>query len=218
MSQPYPPDRAGSRSADQRGQDFDDGYSAWQPVAGKPGPQRAQPMPTLASAQYPAYTASRIPASPHAPSKRHEDRGERRSRWPAAVLLVALLLTLIASTSVVLAKPTVCPGAFCVQANHFLHRHLTFLGPASNANVLQVTPGTLTIQATTGSSTNLSVQVSNSGTDSAVWHASASVGWLTITPSSGTLASWSHSNPECGCQPARRKTRQLFRPGKGRNS
>ncbi len=188
VGQPYPPDRAGSRSVDQHGQDFDDGYSAWQPVAGKPGPQRAQPMPTLASAQYPAYTDSRMPASPHAPTKRHEDSGERKSRWPAAVLLVALLLALIASTSIVLAKPTVCPGTFCVQANHFLHRHLTFLGPAGNANVLQVTPGTLTIQATAGSSTNLSVQVSNSGTDSAVWHASASVGWLTITPSNGTIA------------------------------
>lgn len=188
VGQPYSPERAGSRPASSRGQDFDNGYSSWQPAPGKPGLQRAQPMPTLASSQYSAYSANRAPAPPHAPSQGRVDHGVRKRRWPAVVLLVALALALVGSTGVVLAAPAACPGTFCVQANHFLHRHLTFLGPASNANVLQVVPGTLTIQATAGSSTNLNVQMSNSGADSAVWHASASVGWLTITPSSGTLA------------------------------
>lgn len=115
------------------------------------------------------------------------DSAPRKRRLPAIVLLVVLLVALVGSTGVVLAKPTLCPGTFCTQANHFLHTHLTFLGPPPNANVLQVTPSTLTVHAISGSSTNLNVQVSNSGTDSAVWHATADVAWLTISPSHGTL-------------------------------
>lgn len=112
----------------------------------------------------------------------------RKRRWPSMLLLVVLLLTLATSTGIVLVKPSLCPGTICVQANHFLHRHLSFLGPATYAHVFLATPATLDIHAVAGSSTNLNVQVSNNGTDSAVWRASASVGWITITPSSGTLA------------------------------
>ncbi|HKT39815.1 MAG TPA: hypothetical protein VJR48_15680, partial [Ktedonobacterales bacterium] len=57
-----------------------------------------------------------------------------------------------------------------------------------NANILQATPKTLTVQAISGSSTNLNIQVNNSGTDPAVWQATASVGWLSISPRNGTLA------------------------------
>ena len=128
----------------------------------------------------PAQPDSRIP---------HVAREPHKRRWPSLVLLVALLLALVGGFGVVLAKPSICPGAFCVQANRFLHRNLTFLGPIPNANVLQATPSTLTVQAITGSSTNMNVQVNNSGTDPAPWQASSSVAWLTITPSSGTLVS-----------------------------
>lgn len=184
---PYTAERPGARPANRQGQAANNGRAQ---VAGRPGAQRAQPMPTLASVHQPAYTAARMPPPPRAPAPQPvRVEQQRKRRWPVTVLLVALLLTLVVSTGVILAKPTACPGTACVQANHFLHRHLTFLGPASNANVLQVTPGTLTVNAVAGSSTNLNVQVSNSGTDPAQWHASASVGWLTITPSSGTLAS-----------------------------
>lgn len=191
-SRSYAPDRPPSRPAGGRGPaDASDGRSYWQPAVGNPGPQRAQPMPTLASAHQPAYTANRMAPPPAARSRAvRQDERERpkRRRWPWTLFLLALLLVLVGGTGVVLVKPTVCPGTVCSQANHFLRAHLTFLGPAPNANVLHATPDTLSVQAITGSSTNLNVQISNAGTDSAVWHATASVGWLTITPASGTLA------------------------------
>jgi len=98
------------------------------------------------------------------------------------------MLALVGGVGIVLAKPTVCPGTICVQANRFLHKNLTFLGPIPNANILHATPTILTVQAVSGSSTNQNVQVNNSGTDPAVWHATASVAWLSISPRSGTLA------------------------------
>ena len=190
-NQPYAPDRTPSRPAGPRGSAAaNDGRSYWQPAVGNPGSQRAQPMPTLASAHQPAYTASRIPPppAPRGRAARQDDRERPRRRWPMAVFLLVLLLVLVGGTGVVLVKPTVCPGTVCSQANHFLRSHLTFLGPAPNANVLHATPDTLSVKAIAGSSTNLNVQINNTGTDSAVWHATASVGWLTITPASGSLA------------------------------
>ncbi len=144
-------------------------------------------MPTLASAHYPAFAASRMPGQPDSrvPYKASEPR---KRLWPRLVLLAVLVLALVGGLGVVLAKPTACPGTVCVQANRFLHKNLTFLGPIPNANILQATPNALTVQAISGSSTNLNVQVNNSGTDPAVWHATASVAWLNITPRSGTLA------------------------------
>ncbi|HEX6544200.1 MAG TPA: protein kinase [Ktedonobacterales bacterium] len=159
------------------------------PAMGKPGRQRGQPMPTLASAHLAAFPANQMhaPSKASRPSMGRERGAQRKRRWPTVLVLFVLLLTLVTGTGVVLAKPAMCPGSVCTQANTFLHRHLPFLGPPPNANVLQATPGALTIRAIAGSSTNLTVQVSNSGTDSAVWHATASVPWLTITPNSGTL-------------------------------
>jgi uncharacterized membrane protein len=104
------------------------------------------------------------------------------------MLLLVVALMLVGSTGIVLAKPTLCPGTICTQANIFLHHHIGFLGPVPNANVLQVTPSSLTVHATAGSSTNLNVQVLNSGTEVAKWHASSTVAWLTISPGSGSLA------------------------------
>ncbi|HEU5349667.1 MAG TPA: protein kinase [Ktedonobacterales bacterium] len=196
---PYAPGRPPAKAGGQRVQPANDGRSYWQPAVGNPGAQRAQPMPTLASVHHaalppnrgqapsPSRAPSRVPPAERIEQDESEDYMPRKRRWPSVVLVVVLLLALVGSTGVVLAKPTLCPGTVCTQANHFLHTHLTFLGPPPNANVLHVTPSTLTVHAITGSSTNLNVQVSNSGTDPAKWHASADVAWLTITPSSGTL-------------------------------
>ena len=186
--EPYPSDGGAPGSRGARDLPVDDGRSYWQPAVGKPAPQRNQPLPTLASAHYPAYTANRAPAAlPTRGGARQAERPRRKRRWPAFVLLLVVALALVGGGGVVLAKPTLCPGTVCMQANQFLHRHIGFLGPASNANVLHVTPGTLTVKATAGSSTNLNVQVTNSGTDVAKWHASSDVAWLTITPGSGSL-------------------------------
>ncbi|HET8906548.1 MAG TPA: protein kinase [Ktedonobacterales bacterium] len=184
-SEPYPPGRPGSRQASQWDQAFEDGQSVWQPAVGKPGGQRAQPMPTLASVHQPAYKPGR-----DAPQnvRRPVQAARRSGRWTIALLLTFLLLVLAGSAGVVLAKPSMCPGTICTQANHYLHKHLSFLGPAGNANVLTATPTALTIHAISGSSTNLNVQVSNTGTDPAIWRATSSVAWLTISPASGTLA------------------------------
>ncbi|HET9981626.1 MAG TPA: hypothetical protein VFQ32_14355, partial [Ktedonobacterales bacterium] len=185
--------QAAPNSRGQHGMPPDDGLSYWQPAVSKPAPQqsqRGQALPTLASAQYPAYTASRAQpasASSRGASAKHDERPRRKRRWPAIVLLLAVAVMLVGSTGVVLAKPALCPGTICTQANTFLHRHIGFLGPAADANILKVTPDTLTIHATAGSSTNLNVQVLNSGTDVAKWQASSNVGWLTITPASGSL-------------------------------
>lgn len=184
----YPSDGGAPGSRGQRDLPVDDGRSYWQPAVGKPAPQRNQPLPTLASAHYPAYTANRAPAAqPARGGGRQAERPHRKRRWPAIILLLVVALALVGGGGVVLAKPTLCPGTVCTQANQFVHRHVGFLGPASNANVLQVTPGTLSVKATAGSSTNLNVQVTNSGTDVAKWHASSDVAWLTITPGSGSL-------------------------------
>lgn len=186
---PYEANRPPAKPSSRRMQADIDGNGFGESVAAKSGRQRPQPMPTLASAHVAAFTANRAPASSAAEQKaKREQRGmPGRRRWSVIVLLGVVVLMLVGSTGVVLAKPSICPGSVCTQANSFLHRHLSFLGPAPNANVLQATPGNLTVQAVAGSSTNLNVQVSNSGTDSAVWHASASVGWLTVSPPSGTL-------------------------------
>lgn len=187
VGQPYAPNGPGSRPASRREPGASNGSRYGEPPSARPNRQREQPMPTLASSQYPAYTASRMPGQPDSrvPYKATEPR---KRLWPRLILLAVLVLALVGGVGVVLAKPTVCPGTICVQANRFLHKNLTFLGPIPNANILHATPNTLTVQAIAGSSTNLSVQVNNSGTDPAVWHATASVAWLSISPHSGTLA------------------------------
>jgi serine/threonine protein kinase len=184
VAQPYTENRPTAGVAGRRGRPANDGYSFEQPAA-RPG-QRGQPMPTLASAHVPAY-GGRRQKPPRQPARR-EDDDLRRRRWPSVLSVIALLALLVAGAGVVLAKPESCPGTLCTQANSFLHSHLSFLGAAPNANVLHASPGALQVHAVAGSSTNLNVQVSNSGTDSAVWHASADVPWLTISPSRGTLA------------------------------
>ncbi len=185
VGQPYAPNGPPSMQEARRERHANDAPSYGRPSAARSGQDGAQPLPTLASAHYPAFTESRVPAKP-ASRVPHVAREQRARRWPGLLLLVVLLLALVGG-GVVLVKPTICPGTVCVQANRFLHRNLTFLGPIPNANVLRATPNVLTVQAITGSKTNLSVQVSNSGTDPAPWHATSSVGWLSITPSSGTL-------------------------------
>jgi hypothetical protein len=190
VGQSYAPNGPASRPAMRREPGVSDGRRYGEPPSarqGRQGREHDQLMPTMASAQYSAYTASRMSVQPdtRVPFKTRE---ARKRRWPNVVLLLVLLLALAGGLGVILVKPTLCPGTICVQANRFLHKNLAFLGPIPNANVLQATPNTLSVQTITGSSTNLNVQVSNSGTDPAAWHASASVAWLTINPSSGSLA------------------------------
>ncbi|HEY1389719.1 MAG TPA: protein kinase [Ktedonobacterales bacterium] len=187
VGQSYAPSGPASRPAGRREPDAGDGRRFGEPPPARPGRQREQPLPELASSQYSAYSASRMPGQPvsRVPFKAREPR---KRLWPRLVLLAILALALVGGVGVVLAKPTICPGTICVQANRFLHQNLTFLGPIPNANILHATPNTLAVQAVPGSSTNLSVQVKNSGTDPAVWHATASVAWLSISPHNGTLA------------------------------
>jgi protein kinase-like protein/BACON domain-containing protein len=185
--QPYTVDRPATRAPNRRGSGANDGRPNGQPPGNRPGSQRGQPLPALESSQYPAYTANRMEA-PSRQQARPMPRTERKRHWLRMIVTLVILLALVGGVGVVLAKPTLCPGTVCTQANHFLHKQLPFLGPAPNANVLRATPNTLTVHAVAGSSTNLNVQVSNSGSDPAAWHASANVTWLTITPSSGTLA------------------------------
>jgi len=187
VGQSYAPNGPASRPAGRREPGASNGRRYEEPPAARPSRQREQPMPSLASEYYPAYTASRVPGKPDSriPNKAREPR---KRLWPSLVLLAVLVLALGGGLGVVLAKPTICPGPICVQANRFLHKNLTFLGPIPNANVLHATPNALTVKAISGSSTNLSVQVSNSGTDPAVWHAMSSVAWLSLSPHSGTLA------------------------------
>lgn len=199
--QSYTVDRPATRAPNRRGPAANDGRMNGQPPGNRPGPQRGQPLPALESSQYPAYNANRVEAPPRSPA-RPMLRPARKRHWPRLVMTVALLLALIGGAGIILAKPTLCPGSVCTQANHFLHKQLTFLGPAPNANVLRATPKTLTVHAIAGSSTNLNVQVSNSGTDPAAWHASADVTWLTITPSSGTLAPGSTATLSVVAMPA----------------
>jgi Viral BACON domain len=187
VGQPYAPNGSASRPAGRREPGASNGRRYREPSPARPDRQREQPMPTLASSQYPVYPANGMQRQ--LDSRVPYKAGEPRKRlWPRLVLLMILLLALVGGVGVVLAKPTVCPGTICVQANRFLHKNLTFLGPIPNANILHATPNTLTVQAVSGSSTNLSVQVNNSGTDPAVWHATASVAWLSISPHNGTIA------------------------------
>jgi hypothetical protein len=187
VGQSYAPNGPASRPAGRREPGSSNGRRYQDPPVARPSRQREQPMPSLASEYYPAYTASRIPGQPDArvPVKAREPR---KRLWKSLVLLAVLALALAGGLGVVLAKPTICPGTICVQANRFLHKNLTFLGPIPNANILHATPDALTVQAISGSSAHLSVQVNNSGTDPAVWHATASVAWLSLSPHNGTLA------------------------------
>ncbi|HKW21226.1 MAG TPA: protein kinase [Ktedonobacterales bacterium] len=187
VGQPYAPNGPVSRPAGRREPGASNGRRYEESPPARPGRQRDQPLPTLASSQYPAYTANGMQRQPDSRVP-YKAREPRKRLWPRLVLLAVLLLALVGGVGVVLAKPTVCPGTLCVQANRFLHKNLTFLGPVPNANILHATPNALTVQAVSGSSTNLSVQVNNSGTDAALWHATASVAWLSISPHNGTLA------------------------------
>ncbi|HEX5439830.1 MAG TPA: hypothetical protein VFW76_03025, partial [Ktedonobacterales bacterium] len=187
VGQSYAANGPASRSASHHEPDDSDGRRYRDQPPARPARQREQPLPTLASSQYPAYSASRMPGQPDSRVP-YTAREPRKRLWPRLVLLALLALALVGGVGIVLAKPTACPGTICVQANRFLHKNLTFLGPIPNANILHATPNTLTVQAVSGSSTNLSVQVKNSGTDPAVWRATANVAWLSISPHNGTLA------------------------------
>lgn len=172
---------------------YDYGSAGWPPSDGKQGGQRAQPNRTLASVRVPAYKADRAIGqerprqSPVARNRRGASTG-RGVPWKPVIVLIVLVLVLVGGTGVVLKKPTLCPGTICSQANHFLRSHVSILGPAPNSNILAATPGTLTVHAVAGGTTNLDVQMNNTGVDPAIWHASISVPWITMTPSSGTLA------------------------------
>ncbi|HEU4782067.1 MAG TPA: protein kinase [Ktedonobacterales bacterium] len=186
VGQPYAPNGPASRPASRREPGARNGRRPGESPPARSDRQE-QPLPTLASSQYPSYSANHMPGQPgsRVPYKAREPR---KRLWPRLVMLAILVLALVGGVGLVLAKPTACPGTICAQANRFLHKNLTFLGPIPSANILHATPTTLTVQAVSGSSTNLSVQVNNSGTDPAVWHATASVAWLSISPHNGTLA------------------------------
>lgn len=113
-----------------------------------------------------------------------------RRKWLRPLLVCLLVLFVVDFSLLVVARPDLCPNTRCValgqSARTFMKQTLHLGG--SGAAKLSVTPATVHIHTVAGGNASATVQVTNSGSDSATWQATSSLLWVTPTPSSGTLA------------------------------
>jgi hypothetical protein len=114
-----------------------------------------------------------------------EAAGQPRRRWLRWLLLTLLLFT-VATTSLLIAKPELCPTAVCAEANRFVRSHLPLVGSQVQDQLLFV-PASLDLKTTVGDSTRGSLQMTNSSAIPLTWQATTDLLWLTVVPTGGTL-------------------------------
>lgn len=109
-------------------------------------------------------------------------RPRRWLRW----LLLSLLLLAVSATSVLIARPELCPIAACAQANQFVRNHVPIFSLRPQQDLL-FTPTSLDLKTIADSPTSGSLEVSNPGSEPITWQGSTDLGWVTLQPTGGTL-------------------------------
>jgi hypothetical protein len=110
----------------------------------------------------------------------------RRPKHWARWLFIGLVLLTIAASSILIAKPELCPISACTQANQFVRSHLPMLSVRPQQNVLFV-PTSLDLKATVGGTNTGSLEMTNPGSEPISWQGSTDLLWLTVLPVGGTL-------------------------------
>ncbi len=111
----------------------------------------------------------------------------RRPRKWVRWLLIALVLLSIAVSSVLIAKPALCPISACAQANQFVRSHLPSVSTPPQQNLL-FTPTSLDLKTIAGSTTAGSLEMTNPGGEPITWQVSTDLLWLAVLPTGGTLS------------------------------
>jgi serine/threonine protein kinase len=157
----------------------------------------ARSRPRTESAAYPAMTGERpAPRGKQAQAKAPKLAPERkrRSRLPALLAGVIVLVVIANLGLLVVVAPQHCPGNLCDS----LHAKLApIFGLTATPTAIPTPPlnATLTqknetFAATVGKSTtvNNAITVTSTNAASLAWQATSDVAWVTLTPVSGTLA------------------------------
>jgi hypothetical protein len=111
----------------------------------------------------------------------------RRPRHWMHWLLLALVLLVIAASSILIMKPELCPVSACAQANQFVRSHLPTLSARPQQDLLFV-PTSLDLKATVGSVSAGTLEMTNPGSEPITWQGSTDLQWLTMLPVGGILS------------------------------
>lgn len=127
--------------------------------------------------------------------------GKRISATPFVFLaLAALILVELAGFAVT--RPDLCVTHACAVVAGEVQKYAPNLRIPGAPAPITFAPATLKISAATNSAEDLAVTLTNTGSRSVTWSASTTLGWLTVSPASGSLAQGAHTRLTLTARPS----------------
>lgn len=118
--------------------------------------------------------------------------GKRLSATPFVFLILALMiLTELAGFAVT--RPDLCVTHACAVVAGEVEKYVPNLRIPGAPAPVTFTPNTLKITAATNGAEKITVTLTNKGGSPVNWSASTTLGWLTVSPASGSLAKGAHT-------------------------
>jgi len=126
--------------------------------------------------------------------------GKRISVAPLIVLLlVGAILVELAGFAV--ARPDLCVTHACAVVAGEVEKYAPNLQIPGAPAPVTLTPSALKISATTNGSGAISITLTNTGSRAITWNAKTTLGWLSVSPASGSLAKGAHTSLRLTARP-----------------
>jgi serine/threonine protein kinase len=137
-----------------------------------------------------------------------------RPRRLGRLLLIVVLLLAVDSAVLVTFRPDLCPHHACDSAstrihqsvnqffNQYVTQYLARLNLTAPAAPLAATPAAVTLRTYSGGTASVTITLRNTAKTPSAWKTTAPLPWLTVTPTSGTLAPGASAKVTLAAKPA----------------
>ena len=126
--------------------------------------------------------------------------GKRVSAAPIVVLLLALVI-LLELAGFAVTRPDLCVTHACAVVSGEIQKVVPNLRVPGAPAPIAFTPSALAVSATTNGSGAIKVTLTNTGSRAITWSARTTLGWLTVSPASGSLAKGAQTTITLTAQP-----------------
>ena len=126
--------------------------------------------------------------------------GKRVSAAPIVVMLLVLVI-LVELAGFAVTRPDLCVTSACATVAGEIQKVAPGLRVPGAPAPVTFTPSALAVSATTNGSGVTEVTLTNTGSRSITWSARTTLGWLTVSPATGSLAKGAHTTLKLTAQP-----------------
>lgn len=126
--------------------------------------------------------------------------GRRMSAAPVVVLLLALV-ALMELAGFAVARPDLCVTHTCAVVAGQIQKYVPNLQIPGAPAPVSFTPKAVTVSASVNSTGATTVTLTNTGSRAITWKASTTLGWLSVSPATGSLAKGAHTTLTLTAQP-----------------